>query len=352
LENGAIISLKRLLFVSTSVGPLQSGVTGGVKNAIITAYKALSTHYDIQIIAPKDSNLPNIPVTCIPGNLQPSIQLKKQKSTYEIHPNSFLENAWQYARENQSQFEFIINFANDWLPYFLTPFFDTPVLHRISLSSENSVMNHTLKKTPPNHLAGLSQPQIDSFGLKSIFTLTQAIDIKQYQFYPNPETDALLFIGRVSPEKGVETAAKAAQNAQRKLHVFGYIQDTLYFEKITKAYPNTIVYKGYVSQKELGKKIGQYSGLLCLHHWEEAFGIVILEALACGVPVIATKKGGPTVIIQHEKTGFLTDSSSEYISKLDTINRYDCRKFVEKNHSLKMLRESYEQWFKRVRLPS
>jgi UDP-glucose:tetrahydrobiopterin glucosyltransferase len=83
--------------------------------------------------------------------------------------------------------------------------------------------------------------------------------------------------------------------------------------------------------------------------WVEAFGNVAIEALACGVPVIAYRRGGPTEIVEEGKTGFLVEPNSvaglvEAINKLDRINRHTCRQQAEAKYSTPAMGDRVEQW--------
>ena len=87
--------------------------------------------------------------------------------------------------------------------------------------------------------------------------------------------------------------------------------------------------------------------------WNEAYGNVIVEALACGVPVIGYRRGGPSEIIQHGETGFLAepndkDSLLSYLRIVNKINRRDCRKWVENNASANIFATRVVKWLTKV----
>ena len=102
-------------------------------------------------------------------------------------------------------------------------------------------------------------------------------------------------------------------------------------------------------QQELGK----CRAMLMTPRWVEAFGNVAIEALACGVPVISYRRGGPAEIIQDGKTGFLVEPDNvnglvNAIARLDTINRYTCRQQAETDFSLAALGDRFENWFRAI----
>jgi len=103
----------------------------------------------------------------------------------------------------------------------------------------------------------------------------------------------------------------------------------------------------------LQKELGKCRALLNTPKWNEAYGNVVVEALACGVPVVAYKRGGPSEIIQHGLTGFLVqpddkDSLLLFLKMVDKINRKNCRKWVEKNASANIFASKVVRWLEKV----
>jgi len=85
--------------------------------------------------------------------------------------------------------------------------------------------------------------------------------------------------------------------------------------------------------------------------WEEPFGLVMIEAMACGTPVIAFNKGSVPEIVQHNKTGFVVENEDEMIEaikNIDQINREDCRKYVEENFTVDKMVEGYEKVYRKI----
>ena len=110
---------------------------------------------------------------------------------------------------------------------------------------------------------------------------------------------------------------------------------------------------GFLSTDELQKELGKCRGLLNTPKWNEAYGNVIVEALACGVPVIAYKRGGPSEIIQHGQTGYLANPDDKetllyYANIIEKINRKNCREWVEKNASAGIFANKVVNWLNKV----
>ena len=108
-----------------------------------------------------------------------------------------------------------------------------------------------------------------------------------------------------------------------------------------------------MSTDELQKELGKCRGLLNTPKWNEAYGNVVVEALACGVPVVAYKRGGPSEIIQHGQTGYLANPDDKenmlsYVNIIEKINRNKCREWVEKNASTKLFANKVVNWLNEV----
>ena len=346
----------RLLFLSTPVGALGSGVGGGVELTLQNAAKALMARgHTVEIVAPAGSITNVTKLTEIAGNVQISAQTQVGADVVVLPQNSVLENMWSYAREVQDQFDLIFNFAYDWLPLYLTPFFHRPIAHWISMSSLSPVMDAMVSKTAklcPQAIAVNTRACADTFtDGDRLMIMGKGIDVTQYNFVAKPDKPSLAWVGRISPEKGLEDAAEAAQVTGLPLKVFGLIQDHSYWQQIQTNFPKAeIHYEGFLSTDALQQKLGQCSALLMTPRWVEAFGNAAIEAFACGVPVISYRSGGLTEIVRHGKTGFLVEMGSvsgliEAISQLEQIDRFTCRQQLEAEYSLEVWGDRLEKWF-------
>lgn len=206
---------KKLLFLSTPVGALGSGLGGGVELTIKNIAQEMQNRgYEITVVAPKESYLPNIKVVEIEGNPQIQAQTQSRTTPVTLPPNSILENMWEYARQVEFEYDLFVNFAFDWLPYYLTPFFNTPIAHLISMSSISDYLDHIISKTAqkyPKTLGVHTKSQADTFPFAQYCRiLSNGIDLSLYDFCLKPN-DYLVWIGRIAPEKALEDAVEASQ---------------------------------------------------------------------------------------------------------------------------------------------
>ncbi|WP_322746325.1 glycosyltransferase family 4 protein [Nostoc sp. LEGE 12450] len=345
--------------MSTPMGPLGSGLGGGVELTLSNiATEMLRRGYKLEIVAPQGSISNSLPIREIPGELiQIPAQNQSRSDPILLHKNSVLANMWDYARQVQTDYDLIVNFAYDWLPLYLTPFFNCPIAHLISMGSLTDVMDEIIEQVAinfPGSIGVHSQTQAATFTFADrCICLLNGMDLSIYQFCQEP-TQSLAWVGRIAPEKGLEDAVAAAEITGIKLKIFGLKQDVSYWEKICQEYPNTpIEYVGFLPTFELQKELGKCQALLVTPRWIEAFGNVAIEALACGVPLIAYRRGALTEIVQEGKTGFLVEPDSvqglvEAIKHLDEIDRQTCRQQAETLYSLEAMGDRIEEWFKEI----
>jgi UDP-glucose:tetrahydrobiopterin glucosyltransferase len=348
----------KLLFVSTPVGPLGTGLGGGVELTLYNiAQEMIRRGHKLEIIAPSGSTWNSLPIVQIPGNLQIIAQSQERTDPITMPENSVLANMWDYARQVQGEYDLIVNFAYDWLPLYLTPFFQRPIAHLISMGSLSNALDQIIKQVAkrfPGTIGFHSLAQAATFTLDDqFFCLSNGIDVSLYEFCAQPKQQ-LAWIGRISPEKGLEDAVSVAQITNIPLKIMGKLQDKSYWEQICQNYPNApFEYLGFLSTSQMQQVVRECRALLMTHHWVEAFGNVAIEALACGVPVISYRRGGPAEIVKDGKTGFLVEPDSvpglvDAISRLDEINRQTCRASAESEFSLEALGDRFEQWFMQI----
>jgi UDP-glucose:tetrahydrobiopterin glucosyltransferase len=349
----------KLLFVSTSVGPLGTGLGGGVELSIYNIAREMSRRgHQLQIVAPAGSTWNSLPIVQIPGNLQIIAQSLKRTDPVMMPENSVLANMWDYARQVQDNYDLIVNFAYDWLPFYLTPFFRCPIAHFVSMGSLSEALDQIIvqiSKQFPGTLGFYTSSQAATFPKLTppLYYLSSGIDLSLYQFCPKPKQQ-LVWLGRISPEKALEDALAVAEITKIPLKIAGKIQDESYWQQICRDFPNSCFeYLGFLPTSQLQQVLRECQALLMTPRWVEAFGNVAIEALACGVPVISYKRGGPAEIIRDGKTGFLVEPDSvaglvEATQRIGEIDRYACRQQAEEEFSLQALGDRFEKWFKEI----
>jgi len=190
-------------------------------------------------------------------------------------------------------------------------------------------------------------------------TIYNGIDIHNFAYSENHD-DYLLFTGRIHPEKGVAEAVQAARMSGDKLFIIGPPVTGEYWDKKIAPYLNDkIKYLGFVPRNQLFKYYQRAKATLVPIQWEEPFGLVLTESMACGTPVIAFSRGSVPEVVKNGKTGFVIEpfdnkgevnlkEFAEAIGKIDQISRRECRKLVEENFTIEKMVEGYEKAFNKV----
>ncbi len=182
--------------------------------------------------------------------------------------------------------------------------------------------------------------------LNYLATVSNCVDIDKYLFNPNPE-NYLLMVGTIGRHKNQGEAIAVAKELGMKLVLAGKIRDQDYFEELKKDIDGEkIKWFGEIGFEEKLKLYQNAKAFLFPINWEEPFGLVMIEAMSCGTPVIAFNKGAVSEVVRDNLTGYIVDNHIqmvEAVRKIDSIDRSACRKHVEENFSVSKMIDSLEQ---------
>jgi len=209
-----------------------------------------------------------------------------------------------------------------------------------------------LFSTPNQYYISISDAQRKPApDLNYLATIYNGIDLNLFPFSETAE-DFFLFVGRITPEKGVAEAIEAARIADVNLVIVGPPITGPYWEERIRPYlGEKIKYVGHVPYRELCQYYQKARAILVPIQWEEPFGLVMIESMACGTPVIAFRRGSVPEVIKDKKTGFIVENVNEMaeaIKKIESIKRKNCREHVEKNFGIDKMIDSYEKEFLRL----
>jgi len=352
----------RIVLISTPIGFLGSGKGGGVELTLNSLVSGLiSLGHSVDVIAPNNSKLhksnKKAKMHFVDGEEQISWQHQKINSPVSIPDNSLLAGMLEKGLEIAKKADVLLNMSYDWLPIWMTLNVEIPIAHIISMGSESLVISNLISKVyskRPYNFSFHSKTQADDYPfVKRPIIIGNGFKLDNYTFQDSAG-GPLGWVGRVAPEKGLEDAAYVANVLGEKLNVWGVIEDETYASNIKESFPQgTIDWMGFLSTQELQKELGKCRVLLNTPKWNEAYGNVVVEALACGVPVVAYKRGGPSEIIQHGETGYLAepdnkDSLLSYLEIINKIKRKNCREWVEKNASTDIFANKVVNWLNKV----
>ncbi len=185
-------------------------------------------------------------------------------------------------------------------------------------------------------------------------TVYNGISDQVCTFHPRAE-NYLAFLGRISPEKGIEDAIRIALLAGLELRIAAKVDpvDKHYFNEVIKPLLKEplITYIGEINEQEKNDFLGNARALLFPINWPEPFGLVMIEAMACGTPIVAYRRGSVPEVMRHGVTGFIVEDvrgAVEAVHNIDSISRSECRNFFERRFSSAKMAEKYVHVYQRL----
>jgi glycosyltransferase involved in cell wall biosynthesis len=253
------------------------------------------------------------------------------------------------AFERAAEFD-LIHSHYDFMALTYTRLVKTPVLTTIHGFSSAKIMP-VYQKYRDGYFVSISDSD-RAIGLNYLATVYNGIDLS---LYPLQESggDDLIFLGRIHPDKGVHLAIEVARLSGLRLIIAGIIQDEAYFRAHVKPHldDQNISYIGPVDIPGKNKLFARARALLHLNTIPERFGLVLVEANAAGVPVIAMDLGSCREVIKDGQTGVLVDNVTAAVQALGQISKIErraCRSRVQQYFSIDAMVEGYERVYSTI----
>ncbi|KJS18425.1 MAG: glycosyl transferase [Peptococcaceae bacterium BRH_c4b] len=252
--------------------------------------------------------------------------------------------------ERAGDFDLIHNHF-DFLPLTYSGLTDTPVLTTIHGFSSPKILPVYRKYNRKTHYVAISNadrsPELDY-----IATVYHGIDLENFTFQETPG-DYLLFFGRIHHDKGAAEAIQIARQTGMMLILAGVIQDRDYYRSAVEPHLDgaRVRYAGVAGPEIRNTLLGGARALLHPINFNEPFGLSVVEAGACGTPVVAYNRGSMPEIIENGANGFLVgdvSSAAEAVCSLDAISRRKCRKIVEERFSRERMVEDYLSVYRKI----
>ena len=279
-----------------------------------------------------------------------SLRLNKQCIDHLAHHLVMIDQVLEHARDFD-----VIHFHTDYLHfpvsrYLPVPHITTlhgrldipdliPVYDRFRDISVISISNAQRKPLPRANWAG---------------TVYHGLPPDLFQFQPN-RGSYLAFLGRISPEKRADRAIEIANRAGMPLKIAAKVDrvDKRYFKRVVEPLLDAshVEWVGEINDREKDEFLGNAYALLFPIDWPEPFGLVMIEAIACGTPVIAYDRGAVPEVIMDGQTGFIAknlEDAVEAVHRISEISRAHCRKIFENRFTVTRMARDYVRIYRRT----
>jgi glycosyltransferase involved in cell wall biosynthesis len=251
----------------------------------------------------------------------------------------------------------VIHCHVDYLAFPFGALTRTPTVHtihgRLDLPSL-APLYRQFRSVPLVSISMAQRAPLEPLGVQWAATVYHGLPTERYAFAPRDQ-GYLAFLGRLSPEKQPELAIEIARRTGVPLKIAAKIDavDREYFERtVAPLLDDPLVeFIGEIGDDAKAEFLGGARALLFPIDWPEPFGLVMIEAMACGTPVVARPCGSVPEVVVDGRTGFLGSSLIELadaVKRIDEIDRAECRRHVEERFSVGRMAEDYEAVYRRL----
>lgn len=262
---------------------------------------------------------------------------------------------WRYLRKNRDNFDLVHNFGR--LAYLL-PILNHPVKKIMTYGrpvAQKGIKKITSRRNQNLVFTACSDYCVSTGNVAGKWkTVYNAIDFSQYRLREEVADDApLMFLGRLDRVKGAHTAIKVARATGNKLVIGGNVSHTpdnyAYFKQEIESQVDgiQIIYHGPMDDDAKNKYLGMAKALLFPIEWDEPFGMVMAEAMACGTPVVAFNRGSVPEVVS-DKTGIIVQTADEMAGAVRSVGKIDrktCREEARKRFDVPVIAAEYLKLF-------
>jgi glycosyltransferase involved in cell wall biosynthesis len=360
----------RIAHIAPPWFPIPPKNYGGTENVIFQLVEEqVAQGHSVTLFAPEDASTSAQRISFLPR------ALRECDIPWQSHPKAFYHSykSIEYLQKHCREFDILHTHLSSLTDLYTFPLASTlPIPHITTLHSqfpfdrddptEVNADDYYMEWISQVPMVAISQhakrEEMRKARLRVIDVIYHGINLNNFPMPQDAAENFFVWLGRLVPEKGAHLAIEAAQKAGVPLVIAGIVDEYVpeaeeYFEKEIKPHLSErhISFIGPVDFEQRNDLFRKARGMLNPLQWEEPFGMVMIEAMATGCPVIAFPRGAAGEIITSEKVGCLVNDVAEMVKcihKIDNINRQDVRAYIEKHFSAKVMVENYIRVYQKV----
>jgi len=329
--------------------PVPPRTYGGIELMLsLLTEELVKREYDVTLFASGDS----VTDASLEPMTEKGLWLQKLRS-----PHAVIMRMLDHVYERRGEFDLIHSHAEFFMYPLLFGGSPVPILTTLHRPLDEEAAKAALA-CPEMNFCAISEDhrrRIEEKGVKTVGVVYNGLDASKYEFNDHPE-DYFLYLSRLNEEKGIMEAIKAANTAKRKLVIAGNLvggsEWQYFFNEIQPllSTPN-IKFVGEVDFAEKVRLMKNAQALLFPINRDEPFGLVMIEAMSCGTPIIAYNRGSVPEVVTEGETGYIVQNADEMVKamrKVAKLKRVDCRNRVLENFTLKMMVDRYEEIYEKL----
>jgi glycosyltransferase involved in cell wall biosynthesis len=337
----------RIAQVAPLYEPVPPAYYGGTERVVggITEELVRRGH-SVVLFASGDSTTSAEVVACCPRGLRLDPAVRDPLAYSIVQLDRVTRRAWEFD---------IIHSHIDYIAFPVARLLPTPMVTTLHGRLDLPDLPLVYARYPDIGLVSISNAQRSPLpAARWLATVHNGIDLGHFAFQERPGT-YLAFLGRISPEKGVDRAIEVARAVDMPLRIAAKVDpvDKEYFTRKIKPLLRDprVEYLGEIDEGQKNEFLGGAFAYLFPINWPEPFGMTMIEAMACGTPVIAMDHGSVPEVVVHGQTGFICRSLGEMINAVQEVGRLSrsaCRTRVANNFTAARMAEAYEAVYRTV----